>query len=303
MPERSPLALAALACAAVRGLEPVTSEVCPSPDGEIDLAVITDDLSRRWLVRAPRTPGAAARLDRESRLLTGLVGWLPFAIPEITGTALLPEGGHALVHRVLSGTALSIGALAPGPGLTAALGRAIAAVHELPQRLIEDAGLPIYEAEDHRLRRLAELDRAASTGHVPASLLTRWERALEEPGAWRFVPCVVHGDLAAENVLTDQAEIVGMMDWGEARVGDPADDLAWITAGAQEAAAESVIEAYVLARREQPDRDLARRARLAGELALARWLLHGVTTDDAEVVDDAIEMLTQLDAGVVGSSW
>ena len=34
---------------------------------------------------------------------------------------------------------------------------------------------------------------------------------------------------------------------------------------------------------------------LAGELALARWLLHGVRTDDQEVVDDARSMLVELE--------
>jgi aminoglycoside phosphotransferase (APT) family kinase protein len=191
---------------------------------------------------------------------------------------------------------LDLTALEPGPGLTAALGRAIAEVHELPHRLIENAGLPMYSAEDYRQRRLAEVDRAAATGHVPAVLLGRWEKALEEAGAWRFVPCVVHGDLANENVLVEGDEVLAVQEWGEARVADPADDLAWLVTGAGAAAVESVLEAYALTRRQPPDRDLAKRARLAGELALARWLLHGVSTDDEAVIEDAVLMLADLDA-------
>lgn len=296
MPDRSPLALAGLACAAVRGLEPVSAQSYAQHDREVNAAVVEDDLGRRWLVRAPRTPAAGARMDAEGRLLAELSGWLPFAAPEVSGTASLPEGGQGVVYRVLAGQPIDLSGLRPGPGLTAALGRAIAAVHDLPERLIEDAGLPVYTAEDYRQRRLAEVDRAAATGHVPSSLLERWEKALEEAGAWRFVPCVVHGDLASENVLVEGDEVVAVLEWGEARVADPADDLAWLVNGAGEAAVESVVESYALARRQPPDRDLARRARLAGELALARWLLHGVATGDQAVVDDAVSMLTDLDA-------
>jgi aminoglycoside phosphotransferase (APT) family kinase protein len=285
----------------VRGLEPVSAQPYAQHDREVDAAVIEDDLARRWLVRAPRTSAAAARMDAEGRLLAELSGWLPFAAPEVSGTAALPEGGQGVVYRVLAGQPLDLTALQPGPGLTAALGRAIAAVHELPDRLIENAGLPVYSAEDYRQRRLAEVDRAAATGHVPAGLLERWEKALEEAGAWRFVPCVVHGDLAVENVLVEDDEVMAVLEWGEARVADPADDLAWLVAGAGEAAVESVLEAYALARRQPPDRDLARRARLAGELALARWLLHGVSTEDEAVVDDAVSMLTDLDATLAGT--
>ena len=42
-----------------------------------------------------------------------------------------------------------------------------------------------------------------------------------------------------------------------------------------------------MARREQPDRHLAHRARLAGELALVRWLNAGLAADDAGIVDEA----------------
>jgi len=296
VPDRSPLALAALACAAVRGLEPVSTQACAPHDREVDAAVVEDDLGRRWLVRAPRGAAAAARMDAEGRLLAELSGWLPFAAPEIAGTAPLPEGGQGVVYRMLSGRPIEPATLQPGPALTASLGRAIAAVHELPERLIENAGLPMYSAEDYRQRRLAEVDQAASTGHVPAGLLERWEKGLEEAGAWRFVPCVVHGDLGPESVLVDGDEVVAILDWGEARVADPADDLAWLVSGASEAAVESVLEAYAVARRQPPDRDLVKRARLAAELALARWLLHGVSTDDQAVVDDAVTMLHDLDA-------
>lgn len=296
MPNRSPLALAALACAGIRGMEPVSTQAYAQHDREVDAAVVEDDLTRRWLVRAPRNAAAGARMDAEGRLLVELSGWLPFAAPEISGTAALPEGGRAVVYRVLAGHPVDLAELQPGPGLTAGLGRAIAAVHELPEHLIENAGLPVYSAEDYRQRRLAEVDRAAATGKVPAALLERWERGLEEAGAWRFVPCVVHGDLAVENVLVEQDEVVAVLEWGEARVADPADDLAWLVAGASPAAVESVLEAYAVARRQPPDRDLVKRARLAGELALARWLLHGVSTDDPAIIDDAVTMLTDLDA-------
>jgi len=303
VPGRSPLALAALACAAVRGLEPVGARRMPSAADDVDAALVDDDLKRQWVVRAPRTAAAGARLEQETTLLDSLTSWLPFALPQVAGTAALPGGGRAVVHRQLPGRPLQPGELMPGPGLAASLGRAIAAIHDLPVRLIEEVGLPTYGAAEYRFRRLAEVDRAAATGKVPARLLTRWERAVEEVGAWRFVPCCVHGDMAAESVLVDDEEVVAVREWSEARVADPADDLAWLAMGADEPAVESVVEAYALARREQPDRDLQRRARLCGELSMARWLLHGVNTDDGAIVDDALQMLADLDESVADIPW
>jgi macrolide phosphotransferase len=300
---RSPLALAALASAAVRGLEPVRSRILASGDDDVDVAVIEDNLRRQWVVRAPRNAAAGVRLEQESQLIGQLMSWLPFGLPQVEGTATTRDGIRAVVHRQLSGHPVRDMELLLRPGLAQGFGRALAAIHDLPVRLVEEAGMPVYTADEYRYRRLAELDRAAATGQVPTRLLSRWERAVEEVGAWKFVPCCVHGDLAAENVLVDGEAVSGVMDWSQTRVADPADDLAWLAIGQAEPALTGVIAAYTAARREPPDPALRRRARLSGEFALARWLLHGVQTDDAAVVDDAVQMLTDLDATVGETPW
>jgi macrolide phosphotransferase len=304
VPVRAPLALAALACAAVKGLQPMTVRAQPAhAKDDLDVAVVDDDREREWVVRCPRTAAAGARLEAEGRLLTALSGWLPYAVPEVVGSAALPEGGRAVVHRTLTGTPVDPAGLTADTPLTAAVGRALATLHDVPERLVEDVGLPLYTADEYRQRRLAEVDRAAASGHVPSTLLTRWERALEEVGAWRFVPCVIHADLAGENVLADGDRVAGVLEWAETRVADPADDFAWLASGCSPRTLDAVVEAYATARRAGPDGALVRRAKLAAELAVARWLLHGVSTDDSSVVDDAVIMLTDLDVAVSGRSW
>lgn len=296
---RSPLALAALATVAVPGLDAFDVRRPAHPAAGVDTAVVIDATGRRWVVRAPQDPAAGAALEAEVALLQSLVthvdgGDLPFDVPRPGGFAPLPEGGRAVVHPQLRGRPLRLELLGPGPGLAASVGRAIAALHELPVSLVEDAGLPVYDAEAYRQRRLAEVDEAARTGHVPTALLRRWERALEDVAMWRFRPTVVHGDLSAEHVLCSGAEVSGVLGWSEAKVADPADDLAWLLVAAPQEGVDPILEAYNLRRTELSDRHLAARALLAGELALARWLLHGVRADDATIVDDATAMLADL---------
>jgi macrolide phosphotransferase len=297
---RTPLTLAALATAAIPQLDVVATRA-PQHDGS-DFAVtgLLDAGGRRWVVRSPQHAAAGAALEGEVELLERLSpavdgGALPFDVPRPAGFADLPEGGRAMVYPELVGAPIDLETLGPGPYLAAQLGRAIAAIHELPAALVESAGLPVYDAEDYRHRRLAEVDEAARTGSVPRALLARWERALEDVTLWRFQATPVHGDLAAEHVLVADDRIVAILDWSEARVGDPAEDLAWLFASAPEAALESVLEAYSLARTERGDAHLAARATLASELALARWLLYGVRSGDDGVVADARRMLADLD--------
>lgn len=296
---RSPLALAALATVAVPGFD--AREVrAASGAGDDDVALVTDSQRRHWVVRAPRSAAAGAALEAELALLAALAeqvdaGALPFDVPRVVGAAPLEEGGRVVVHRELGGRPVALDHLAPGPGVAASLGRSIAALHELPVAVVEDAGLPVYDAAAYRARRLAEVDEAARTGRVPASLLRRWEERLEDVSLWRFSPTVVHGDLSADHVLAADGAVTGVLSWGEAKVADPADDLAWLLVAAPQDAVDSILEAYQLRRTELTDPHLAERALLAGELALARWLLYGVRAGDDDVVADAVQMLDELD--------
>jgi len=297
---RSPLALAALATVAVPGLDAFDVRRPAQPGSDFDTAVVIDAHRNRWVVRAPQHAAAGAALEAEIVLLGMLAaeaerGRLPFAVPAPVGFAHLPEGGRAAVHTEIPGESLRLDRLTPGPGLAAALGRAIASVHELPTSLVENAGLPAYDAGEYRQRRQAEVDEAARTGKVPPALLRRWEERLEDVAMWRFRPTVVHGDLTSDRVLVQGDKVTGILHWGDTCVADPADDLAWLLVAAHPDATDSIMEAYQLRRTELSDSRLAERAMLVGELALARWLLHGVRHRLPEVVEDATSMLEDLD--------
>ena len=207
--DRSPLYLAALASAAVPGLDPASVEALPSEPGQLfDVAFVQDSQHRRWVVRAPRTQAAGAQMDVTVALLGLLARRLPFAVPTPKGFAQLKEGGRAAVYPYLPGQNISFEALPPGPGLAAELGRTIAHLHNADHQIFDEAGLPAYDPDTYRTRRLAELDRAAATGHVPTALLARWERSLEDVSLWRFAPTPTHGDLTGDQVLRTFAEAV-----------------------------------------------------------------------------------------------
>ena len=305
--DRSPAFLAALASAAVPGLDPVSVEALPStPDQSFDVAFVQDAEHRRWVVRAPRTDVAGAEMDRTVALL-GLLGRrLPFAVPAPKGFVALSEGGRAAVYPYLPGHNLDYAELPAGPGIAAELGRAIAALHNTDPAVFEEAGLPSYDADAYRTRRLAELDRAAETGRVPTSLLTRWEAALEDVTLWRFAPTPTHGDLTGDQVLAvfaDDADaatgtVRAMTGWEDAKVADPADDFAALVADARPEAVETVLEAYAHARVERPDANLLVRARLVAELGLLAALMHGLAHRDVGAVEVLTTQLRRLDDAV-----
>lgn len=309
MPEqpRTPLALAALATVARPGLDVVATRPPREPGADYDVVGIVDGEGRRWIVRSPRHDVAGAAMEGEVALLEELAdavdrGLLPFDVPRPAGFAPLPEGGRAMLYPEIVGHELDATSLRPGGPLLRALARAIAAIHELSGAVVRTSGLPDYDADGYRQRRLAEVDEAARTGHLPKRLLRRWEHALEDVSLWRFATTPVHGDLAAEHVVVEGDEVVGVVDWSEARVADPADDLAWLLATVSAEASDAVMEQYANAREGAVDDAFEARATLAGELAVARWLMHGVRVRSDAVIEDAIDMLRDLDDAVAGAS-
>lgn len=293
---RSSLALAALATVAVPGLKPTAATGAESSN-DFDLARIVDEGGRAWMVKAPRSVIAGAAMEGEVALLENLAlaiddGDLPFEVPRPAGFAPLPEGGRAMVFPQIAGRPLSVAQLV---GMATSVAEAIAALHSLPIGVLAETGLPTYSAQEYRERRLSEVDEAAATGHVPGSLLQRWEDACEDVRLWRFIPTLVHGDLLPEHILTAGTGVVGVIEWAAAQVGDPADDLAPLLAAAPEEAMDTLLEAYGAARGVE-DEHLLARAVLASELAILRWLMHGVRSDDADVITDAVHMLEELAA-------
>ncbi|MDJ0321450.1 macrolide 2'-phosphotransferase [Pseudarthrobacter sp. PS3-L1] len=295
---RKPIELAAVATAAVPGLTPTAVSAAPDDPADFNTAFLVDSEGKRWRVRSPQHPEASARLETEFLVLRAFTpairAELPFLMPTVAGKVRLGDLS-TFVYSHLTGTHFSIDQLSSGNDSVAIeLGAALAAIHDLPQSLVNNADLPSYTPNEFRQRRLNELDQAAMTGKIPAALLRRWEHAMEDVSLWRFNPSVVHGDLHEDNLLIDAGKVAAVTGWTDLRIGDPADDFAWLVASSEQSFVDAVLASYTAARRDTPDKHLLRRAALSAEFALAQYLVKALNTSDADMIADAEEMLQTL---------
>ena len=302
MTSRGPLTLAALASAAVPGLDPDTVEgvVASGPADAVEVAFIQDREHRRWVIRCPRTPAASAQLERSAALLAVLARRLTMPVPTVRGWAALPEGGRAGVHSYLTGRLVTFEGIEAGSSLAIGLGRALAHLHNLDVSLYEEAGVPVYDAASYRTRRLAELDRAAATGRVPTALLNRWERVLDDASLWTFTATPTHGAIGPDTVLASpddgtDLDVKAFLAWESAQVADPADDMAPLLATMDAEAFETVREAYAHTRVDRPDRNLYQRAEIIGEMQLVRTMMAAVAAGDDAGAEECAAQLRRLD--------
>ncbi|WP_309067045.1 phosphotransferase [Microbacterium sp.] len=302
---RSPFTLVAAVTAALPGAEVVGARALTSGgDGRFDSAVATLADGRELAIRVADDDETARELAEEALALRALTAgvreMLPFQAPSYIGETRVGEG-RGLVTELLPGFHIDAQHLPAGRGAAPSVGAAIAAVHALPTSVVRSVGLTVRDPEGVRgdVRRL--IDRAASTGRVPARLATRWREAVDDDELWRFESTVTLGGIQAGSFLFQDdpergPEVTGVLGWRGLSVGDPAEDLGWLS-GAPDAA-DDVHAAYEGASTRASDDALRVRARLHAELEFARWLVHGDALRRSDIVEDAAALLESLAQGL-----
>ncbi|WP_249537794.1 macrolide 2'-phosphotransferase [Escherichia coli] len=183
------------------------------------------------MLRIPAPSEVSAKVEPEARVLAMLKNRLPFAVPDWR------VANAELVAYPCSKTRLrwSSSLVRPRPTGRAAdsevfaesFATALAALHAVPISAAVDAGMLIRTPTQARQKVADDVDRVRREFVVNDKRLHRWQRWLDDDSSWPDFSVVVHGDLYVGHVLIDNTERVsGMIDWSEARVDDPAIDMA-----------------------------------------------------------------------------
>ncbi|UNK69757.1 hypothetical protein [Microbacterium sp. H1-D42] len=273
-------------------------------DGRFDSAVATLADGRELVIRVAEDDAAALELAEESLALRALTAgareMLPFRAPTHVGETRVGEA-RALVTDLMPGFQIDATLIPAGRGAAVSIGETIAAVHALPTSVVRAAGLPVRDAAEVRAEVQQIVDRAAATGKVPTRLTVRWRDATADDDLWQFETAVTLGGVQAQSFLfedhpDDGPQVVSMLGWRGLTVGDPAEDLGWLS-GAPDAAGD-VHEAYTAASSRASDDALRVRARMHAELEFARWLVHGAELRRSDIIDDAAALLESLAEGL-----
>ena len=101
----------------------------------------------------------------------------------------------------------------------------LALIHSVPLEELEFLpGARLGSGAAHCIARLyAELD-SVHEPHPVIELALRWLTLHEPPSSGRTL---VHGDFRLGNLMVSPTDLVGVLDWEFAHIGDPAEDLAW----------------------------------------------------------------------------
>lgn len=211
----------------------------------------TDNVGKRWVLRLPRRDGLHDQAERESRVLDLLKQKLPIAVPEWTITAkdliaypLLPGHPGLTFDAVTHETAWHFDQNASSYVET--LGEAIAALHGINIEQAINAGMPAFAPHQVRQTWLDDLDRVEAGFDIRQDTFAALREWIRDDSYWPSFSVPVHGDLYVGHVMVEtDGSVVGIIDWTEARISDPAIDLVGHLKVFGERSLQELLKAYV----------------------------------------------------------
>ncbi|MFR9674617.1 phosphotransferase [Streptomyces sp. TR02-1] len=228
----------------------------------------------RWVERRPRRPEVERQLCMETRLMPWLAPQLPLPVPV---PHRLPGASLAVRHVLVPGGPVARPRARHGHGL----GRFLRALHAVSPTGAVRHGAP-SDREAARVRATTADDFLARVVPLLPVELRAPGRALVEESTSCPAGRLVHGDLGPEHMLADGGVLSGVIDFGDAHIGDPAIDLAWALHGTPRAFAAALAAEYGVTP------ELRARSLLRHRLGPWHEVTHGLNTEDPATVRSGV---------------
>jgi macrolide phosphotransferase len=190
----------------------------------------------RWVFRFPRRDEVVTGIDRERTILQLVRDRLPAAVPDwqidtvvdgqvVVGYPALPGEPAGYEPRGDGDFSFTI-ALPPPDAYPTSLGRALAGLHAIdPAEVWTTLGEAPPDSGVARERWRALHDRARELVPIPEALAAYWAERVNDDRMWDYPMVLRHGDVHPEHTLVDaNGAVVGIIDWTDAGLGDPASD-------------------------------------------------------------------------------
>jgi aminoglycoside phosphotransferase (APT) family kinase protein len=184
-------------------------------DGWDFKVLIVDD---EWVVRWPRHRLSVEEIEKEVELLPVLAPLLPVEVPRFEYVSREP---WLVAYRFIEGEPL----VAEDPRGVRAFLEALHAIDVDAVPAPRPDWLEAYRELADKFRRVVLPLLDADERDTGEALLAETETLTG------FEPALTHSDLGPAHLIVRDDRLAGVIDWGDARVGDPALDYSWLLNG------------------------------------------------------------------------
>lgn len=219
-------------------------------------------------------------LRTEIALLEELAPAVPLEVPRYEVVAERFAG-----YRKIAGEQLTHERQSEASGR--ALGTFLGVLHAVPVEVAVAAGVPAAGWRKRQEAMVAELEARVSPlldEREREAARRLFEGFVDDDASFGFEPALIHYDLGPAHLLALPGRgLRGVIDWGDAWVGDPAADLAWALHGSTQAFASGVAATYPTT-----SEVVARRALHYHRLGPWHEVVHGLETGDRAWVETGL---------------
>ncbi|RYD89199.1 MAG: hypothetical protein EOP61_32125 [Sphingomonadales bacterium] len=121
----------------------------------------------------------------------------------------------------------------------------MAKLHGIDAGAAEAAGIPAVEANEIRARMKLRMDECHTLAPVPDLLWGLWQKWIDGDGFWPSHVALVNGDVYHPHLFVDvDHRVIGIDDWANAEITDPASDFSLYFAAAGREALEDLLRRY-----------------------------------------------------------
>jgi macrolide phosphotransferase len=211
-----------------------------------------DEDCTTWMVRCPRRLDVIESATTENRALGLVRRHLPVAVPE--WKIYSPE---IIAYPKLDGTPAAsidtenpqyiwyIDQQSPADKFIDSLDAVLAALHTINHSEVIEAGLRVLSPSESRQSLAQNMDKTRSMLGVSDFIWRRWQMWLNDDTYWPEHSALVHGDMHPGHMLVDEYHrLIGLLDWTEAHVTDPATDFVIYFATLGDSALTALLKRY-----------------------------------------------------------
>ena len=240
-----------------------------------------------WLFRFPRRSEVVSLFEREGPILELARSALPrsVSVPLVTVVShAVPEFPYPIAaHRFIPGVRADDVPDALCSALAESIAEALAAIHSVPEAVARAAGMVELDRSepgriDWFIRGSAGV-RALNDRDGTLNEAVQWLSRVDDPLRRLDAPLrMIHHDVSPEHLLADPetGRLVGILDWTDAILGDPARDFAPLVAFAGWGFVDDVIRHYPLG----IDEGFRQRLDFMARLLPLMWLGHAYVQEE-----------------------
>ena len=221
-------------------------------DAEYFGATARDTSGAYWMLKAPRR-GDVQMLGRQEKLVLDFVrGKVPVVLPDwqvhtdkLIAYRVLPGVPAAEIDPLMGELIWRLPQRVAPSTFAESLAGAMVKLHALDAGAAANAGIPAVDAGELRVRMKMRMDECNTLAKVPDLLWGLWQKWIDGDAFWPDRVVLLNGDIYHPHLFVDaDLRLVGIDDWSQAEVNDPALDFALYFAAAGREALEDLIARY-----------------------------------------------------------